>query len=208
MKKEKIEQNVKFMNNDIEELKVEHKKYFLLKGVRENVEKKNLKSFEPGDVVWGECAEPIVLKEFSDLDEALEELGKYKCSVDEHIELCDIVEYAIEIQEIDEDGEIINADFELAEREEREMTNAEMVEKLEECKGMVFSELDEDLKKCIKERLVATDACTGCKPSESGECTGDIFDTLYSLTKCSYDAGTDEVEVADDAVLYDSIEGI
>lgn len=122
MKKDLFEQITSFMNDetreasiDVEALEVERKKYFLLKGLRENVEKKNLKNFKPGDAIWGECAEPIVLKEFSNLGEALEELSGYKCSIDEHIELCDIVEYAIEIQKVDEDGDVVSSDYELAE---------------------------------------------------------------------------------------------
>lgn len=87
----------------------------LLEGY-EKLTKKEYKHFSKGDTIWGADSNAKELKRWSidQKDEAMKELGNYKCEYDEGNDI-DITEYALEFFESDEEGEFVRgSDFELA----------------------------------------------------------------------------------------------
>lgn len=82
-------------------------------------------SVEKGATIWGYDSDPEEVKRWSDISEedwdktvceAKKELDKYKCEYIKRIAVCDVIEYALEYCECDEDGEFSNgSDYDLAE---------------------------------------------------------------------------------------------
>lgn len=92
----------------------------LLKG-EASLTKKEWVEYEKGAAIWGVDREPEEVKRWSmeQEEEAKEELKKYKCSYDEWQDGVDVLEYALDYCECDEDDDFISgSDFHLAEVEE------------------------------------------------------------------------------------------
>lgn len=92
----------------------------LIKGT-ETLTSREYKKFTPGDTIWGIDSEWEELARWNIDDEkrAQEELKKYKCCYNQSGETWDIVEYALEYFEGDEEGEFISgSDYYIANKEE------------------------------------------------------------------------------------------
>lgn len=88
----------------------------LLKGI-ETLTKKQFKTFEKGNTIFGLDSEPEELKRWSisNKDEAEKALSELKCVYRLLPESVDITEYALEYCECDENGEFVQgSDFDLA----------------------------------------------------------------------------------------------
>lgn len=80
--------------------------------------RREYKSFEKGDLIFGIDSEPKELKRWNiaDKEEAMKELAKYKCEYKESGGCYSIKEFALMYCECDEDGEFVEgADFDMAE---------------------------------------------------------------------------------------------
>lgn len=78
------------------------------------------KEFQKGDTIFGENVPQEELKRWSieQKEEAKAELAKYRCAYKKGDSLYDVIEYALEYSELDEDGEFVNGgDYDLAEEE-------------------------------------------------------------------------------------------
>lgn len=92
----------------------------LLKG-ESSLTKKEFEKFEKGGTIWGVDTEAAEVERWSiDQKEAAEAaFKKYKCSYRNYIDLTDVVEYALEYFECDEEGEFIaGSDYYLADAEQ------------------------------------------------------------------------------------------
>ena len=81
--------------------------------------KKEYKTFEKGDAIWGDCSNPEELKRWTieNKNEAEKELEKYKCKYEygQLQEAYYITEYALEYCECDENGDYdFGIEYELA----------------------------------------------------------------------------------------------
>lgn len=89
----------------------------LLKGT-EVLTKKKFKVFEKGDAIWGLDREPEELKrwDISQKEEAEKALASLRCEYVYRPKVVDVVEYALEYCQCDENGNFIEgADYDLAE---------------------------------------------------------------------------------------------
>lgn len=170
----------------------------LLKGYA-TLTRKEYGYFEKGDTISGLDSNPVEVARFdiSEESKALEELRKHHCEYRRGLEDYFIEEYALEYCACDSDGDFLEgSDYEFAEEEEE----------LADFIGCTFEEIPENFREEILRYGDSIDARTGNRAEEAGPCTIDIAGTTLSIPGVLLQCG--EFIVADQAVLYDSAEGI
>lgn len=89
----------------------------ILRAGQDTLTKGEYERFQEGDTIFGIDSDPEELKRWviEDEEDAKKELAKYRCEYIKHAECWDVIEYALEYCECDEDGEFIQgSDYELA----------------------------------------------------------------------------------------------
>lgn len=89
----------------------------ILKAGQATLAEREYERFQKGDTIFGADSEPEELKRWliEDDEDAKKELARYSCEYIKRAECWDVIEYALEYCECDEDGEFIQgSDFELA----------------------------------------------------------------------------------------------
>lgn len=90
-------------------------KSFRILHAKETLTKNEMKAFRKGDTIFGNDSYPETISTFDNQEDAENELKNYKCSYFQHGELTIIEEYALEIYEVDEDGEFLyGSDYTMA----------------------------------------------------------------------------------------------
>lgn len=75
---------------------------------------------------------------------------------------------------------------------------------MKDIKGMKWNELTTKEQEELLVKATAIDARTGCIAKEDGDCTVDLFDTISVSGKLE----DGEIKIAEDAIIYDSTEGV